>query len=311
MLGVDIFWLAVALFCVLIVWKGVKIVPQQQAWIVERLGKFDRNLEPGLRILVPFIERVAYKHSLKEDALDIRTQTAITKDNVSLKIDGVLYVKVIDPVASSYGVSDPYFAVTQLAQTTMRSEIGKITMDKTFEERELLNANIVDAINDAAENWGVQCLRYEIKDIDPPTTVLQAMELQVAAERKKRAEILDSEGHRQSQINIAEGHKQEAVLQSEGSKIDQINRAQGEAEAIIAVAEATAQSIERIATSIQKQGGDDAVSLKLAEQYIDAFQHLAKTNNTILLPSNVGNASNMVAEALAVFDGIRKNKPAA
>lgn len=306
MVEINFFWLALALAAVLVVWKGIKIVPQQEAWIVERLGKFDRNLQPGLRILVPFVERVAYKHSLKEDALDIKEQTAITKDNVTLNIDGVLYVKIVDPVASSYGVADPYFALSQLAQTTMRSEIGKLTMDATFEEREMLNANIVRSINEAAVAWGIQCMRYEIRDINPPTSVLKAMELQVAAERQKRALILESEGKRQSQINIAEGQKQEVVLASEAAKTDQINRAQGEASAIFAVAEASAKGIGAIATALQQKGGDSAVSMRLAEQYIDAFRQLSRSSNTLVLPATANDAAGMVGQALAVFETIKK-----
>jgi regulator of protease activity HflC (stomatin/prohibitin superfamily) len=306
MVEINFFWLALALAAVLVVWKGIKIVPQQEAWIVERLGKFDRNLQPGLRILVPFVERVAYKHSLKEDALDIKEQTAITKDNVTLNIDGVLYVKIVDPVASSYGVADPYFALSQLAQTTMRSEIGKLTMDSTFEERDMLNANIVRSINEAAVAWGIQCMRYEIRDINPPTTVLKAMELQVAAERQKRALILESEGKRQSQINIAEGQKQEVVLASEAAKTDQINRAQGEASAIFAVAEASAKGIGAIATALQQKGGDSAVSMRLAEQYIDAFRQIGRSSNTLVLPATANDAAGMVGQALAVFETIKK-----
>lgn len=297
--------LAFGVIALIIVFMGVKAVPQQQAWIVESFGKYDKKLEPGINFLIPFYQRVAYKHSLKEMAVDVAEQAGITRDNVTLNLDGVLYVRVIDPVASSYGVSDPIYAVQLLAQTTMRSEIGKLTLDKTFEERETLNANIVLAINEAAQSWGIQCMRYEIKDITPPTSVLKAMELQVAADRQKRASILESEGERQSQINVAEGGKQEVVLKSEAAMIDQVNRAKGEAEAILAVAEATAKGIELVSQSITKEGGSDAVSLKIAEQYVDAFSKLAKESNTILLPSNVGDVGSMVAQALTVFDSIR------
>ncbi len=289
-------------------WKGIKIVPQQQAWIVEKLGRFDRKLEPGMRFLIPFVEAVAYRHSLKEYAYDVQEQTAITRDNVTLVMDGVIYLRIIDPVQASYGVSDPVYAVTQLAQTTMRSEIGKLALDESFEERERLNANIVNAINEAAQTWGIQCMRYEIKDISPPATVLKAMELQVAAERQKRAHILESEASRQSRINIAEGEKQEVVLQSEGSMTDQINRARGEAEAILAVAEASAKGIELIAAAIRQQGGEDAVALKIAEKYVEAFGKLAQKGTTVLLPANASDAGGMVAQALAVFDTIRRPK---
>lgn len=301
----DIILFVFGFIALLVIWKGVKIVPQQSAWIIEKLGRFDRKLEPGLNLLVPFIERVAYRHSLKEYAFDVQEQTAITRDNVTLLMDGVIYVRIIDPIQASYGVSDPVYAVTQLAQTTMRSEIGKLTLDESFEERERLNANIVTAINQASQTWGIQCMRYEIKNITPPSTVLKAMELQVAAERQKRAEILQSEGQRQSKINVAEGDKQEIVLESEAAMTDQINRARGEAEAIREVAQATAQGIELVAASIQKAGGEQAVALKVAQQYVDAFGKLAKESNTILLPANTGDAGAMVAQALGVFNSIQ------
>ncbi len=295
----------IGFIALLTIWKGVKIVPQQSAWIIEKLGRFDRKLEPGLNILIPFIERVAYRHSLKEYAFDVQEQTAITRDNVTLLMDGVIYVRIIDPVQASYGVSDPVYAVTQLAQTTMRSEIGKLALDESFEERERLNANIVNAINQASQTWGIQCMRYEIKNITPPTTVLKAMELQVAAERQKRAEILQSEGLRQSKINMAEGEKQEVVLESEAAMTDQINRAKGEAEAIREVAHATAQGIELVAAAIQKSGGEQAVALKIAQQYVEAFSKLAKESTTLLLPANTGDAGAMVAQALGVFNTIQ------
>lgn len=304
----SLFFFVIALAGGLTVWKGVKIVPQQSAWIVEKLGRFDRKLEPGLNILIPYIERVAYRHSLKEFAFDVQEQTAITRDNVTLVMDGLIYVRIVDPIEASYGVNDPVYAVTQLAQTTMRSEIGKLSLDECFEERERLNANIVQAINEAAQSWGIQCMRYEIKNITPPRSVLNAMELQVAADRQKRAEILESEGHRQAKINVAEGNKQEVVLQSEAALTDQINRAKGEAEAILAVAEATAKGIELVAASIQKSGGEEAVALKIAEQYVNAFGNLAKESNTILLPANANDAGSMVAQALSVFNSIKKEK---
>lgn len=289
----------------IVIFMGIKTVPQQQAWIVESLGKFDRKLEPGLNILIPFYQKVAYKHSLKEMAIDVPEQAGITMDNVTLALDGVLYMRIVDPVAASYGVSDPLYAVSQLAQTTMRAEIGKLTLDKTFEERETLNANIVTAINHAAQNWGIQCMRYEIKNITPPSSVLKAMELQVAADRKKRAEILESEGKRQSQINIAEGRKQEIVLQSEAALTDQVNRAKGEAEAILAVAEANAKGIGLVANAIKQAGGEEAVALKIAEQYVSAFGELARESTTVLLPANASDAGAMVAQALTVFDAIK------
>lgn len=304
-MGNTEFILAIAFIIFLTAWKGIKMVPQQSAWIVERMGKFNQTLTAGLHFIIPYVDKVAYKHSLKEEAVDIPSQSAITRDNVTLIIDGILYLKITDPKQASYGVQNPRYAVTQLAQTTMRSELGKMTLDKTFEERESLNINIVQAINEASTVWGIQCLRYEIKDITPPDNVRQAMELQVAAERQKRAEILDSEGKRQAQINIAEGGKRDVVLQSEAALTDQINRAKGEAEAILAVAGATAEGIRLVAASIDDAGGEKAVALRLAEQYIDAFAKLAQETNTILLPANTGDIGSMVAQALGVFKKIQ------
>jgi regulator of protease activity HflC (stomatin/prohibitin superfamily) len=304
----EILLLALSVIIIIGLVSAIKIVPQQEAWVMERLGKFDGVLEPGLTMIIPIIQRVAYKHSLKEQAIDVHAQTAISNDNVTLLIDGVLYIKILDPKAASYGVSNPYYAISQLAQTTMRSEIGKLKLDKTFEERETLNHLIVTSMNQAATNWGIQCMRYEIKDIQPPRSILQAMELQVAAERQKRATILQSEGQRQSQINIAEGEKARTVLNSEASLIDQVNRAKGEAEAIIAVAEATAKGIDVVAKSIQNKGGSDAVSLKVAEQYVNAFAKLAQKSNTILLPSNLDNPSGFIAQAMTIFDRLKSTK---
>lgn len=304
----SIFLIVLGLIGALVIFKGIKIVPQQQAWIVEKLGRFDRTLEPGLNLLVPFVERVAYRHSLKEFAYEVQEQPAITRDNVTMMMDGMLYLRIIDPVQASYGVSDPIYAVAQLAQTTMRSEIGKLSLDQCFEERETLNANIVTAINQASQTWGIQCMRYEIKNITPPNSVLKAMELQVAAERQKRAEILQSEGMRQSKINMAEGQKQEVVLNSEAALTDQVNRAKGEAEAIIAVAEATARGIELIAAAISREGGEEAIGLRVAEQYVAAFEKLAKTSTTVLLPANAGDTGGMVAQALTVFEQLRATR---
>ncbi|WP_341793850.1 MULTISPECIES: stomatin-like protein [unclassified Rickettsia] len=297
--------LVFSIIAILVIVQMVKVVPQQQAWVVEKLGKFDKVLQPGLNLLIPVIQRVAYKHTLKEEAIDVTAQTAISNDNVTLSIDGVLYVKIIDPMAASYGVNNPYYAITQLAQTTMRSEIGKLPLDRTFEERETLNVAIVAAINQAAVNWGIQCMRYEIKDIQPPQTILKAMELQVAAERQKRAQILDSEGNRQAKINHAEGEKAQIVLNSEASYIDQVNRAKGEAEAIGLVATATAKSIEIVASAVQKTGGSEAVSLKIAEQYISAFSNLAKDTNTVILPANLSEPSSFITGALSIFNQLK------
>lgn len=305
----EIFLLIVSVIVLLLLAQMIKIVPQQQAWVVEKLGKFDKVLEPGMSIIIPIIQRVAYKHSLKEQAVDVLAQTAISQDNVTLNIDGVLYIKIVDAVAASYGVNNPYYAISQLAQTTMRSEIGKMKLDRTFEERDSLNLSIVSSINEAATNWGIQCMRYEIKDIQPPTSILDAMELQVAAERQKRAHILESEGTRQSQINISEGQKAQVVLESEGAYTDQVNRAKGEAEAILCVAQATAKSIDVIAGSISKQGGSDAVSLKIAEQYVEAFSNLARENNTVILPAALNEPSSFIAQALSIYDNLNNNKP--
>ena len=298
-------WSVVAFLMFLAVLKGVKFVPQQQVWVVERMGRYRVSMQAGLNFLIPFIDNISYRHSLKEEAVDIPSQTAITKDNVTLIIDGILYLKITDPKQASYGVGDARYAITQMAQTTMRSELGKMTLDRTFLERDNLNVSIVQSINEASVVWGIQCLRYEIKDITPPDNVRQAMELQVAAERKKRAEVLDSEGKRQSQINIAEGIKQEVVLKSEAAMTDQINRAKGEAEAILQVAKATAEGIEMVAASIDKSGGEKAVALRLAEQYIEAFSKLAKENNTLILPAKTDDAGSMVAQALSIFNSIQ------
>ncbi len=305
MLDIQAVIIAVLVFGAIVLFKGVKIVPQQQAWVIERLGKFNSTLEAGLNLLIPFIDRVAYKHSLKEQAIDIRSQRAITKDNVNLEIDGVLYVRIIDAKLASYGVTDPYFALTQLAQTSMRSEIGKLDLDKTFEEREKLNVNIVNALNEASSTWGIQCMRYEIKDINPPESILKSMEQQVTAERNKRASVLESEGERQSKINIAEGRKAEQVLASEAHKTEQINRAEGEAQAILTVAEATAKGIETVAAAIEKSAGKDAVALKLAEKYIDSFGNIAKASTTLIVPSNAADVGSFVGQALAVFENIK------
>lgn len=288
----------------------VMFVPQQEAWVVERMGRFHRILDPGLNILVPVADKIKYVQSLKEIAIDVPKQSAITSDNVTLSIDGVLYLRIIDPYKASYGVEDPEFAITQLAQTTMRSELGKMSMDKVFRERESLNVSIVDSINKASEAWGIACLRYEIRDIRLPTRVHEAMQMQVEAERRKRAAILESEGVREAEINIAEGKRKSRILASEAERQEHINKASGEAAAIIAVADARARSLLAIAKSLSHLDGQNAASLTLAEQYIGAFKKLAKTNNTMILPSNPGDVNGFVAQALAVYNHVSHSNQA-
>ncbi|KAJ2499614.1 Stomatin [Coemansia sp. RSA 1972] len=287
----------------------VKFVPQQEAWVVERMGRFSRILEPGLAILLPFLDRIAYTQSLKEVAVEIPTQTAITQDNVTLELDGVLYYKVVEPYKAAYGVADAEFSITQLAQTTMRAEIGQMTLDTTLAERNTLNHNIVNAINLASESWGIACLRYEIRDIHPPAKVVEAMHSQVSAERSKRAQILESEGSRQSAINVAEGAKQAQILASEADKAQQINRAMGEAEAIRQTAQAEAHAIERVAQAItQSEGGELAAGLHVAQQYVEAFGKIAKESNTIVVPASANDISGMVAQAMTVFSSVTANQ---
>ncbi|XP_022224013.1 stomatin-like protein 2, mitochondrial [Drosophila obscura] len=282
----------------------VMFVPQQEAWVVERMGRFHRILDPGLNVLVPIADKIKYVQSLKEIAIDVPKQSAITSDNVTLDIDGVLYLRIIDPYRASYGVEDPEFAITQLAQTTMRSELGKMSLDKVFRERESLNVSIVDSINKASEAWGIACLRYEIRDIRLPSRVHEAMQMQVEAERRKRAAILESEGVREAEINIAEGKRKSRILASEAERQEHINKASGEAAAIIAVADARARSLQAIAKSLAHIDGKNAASLTLAEQYIGAFKKLAKTNNTMILPSNAADVNGFVAQALAVYNHV-------
>jgi regulator of protease activity HflC (stomatin/prohibitin superfamily) len=281
--------------------QSVRFVPQNTALVVERFGKYRTTMEAGLNFLVPFIDRVAYNQTLKEQAVDVPSQGAITRDNISLVVDGVLYVKVIDPYKASYGVESYVYAVTQLAQTTMRSEIGKLELDKTFEEREALNTNIVAQINEAAAPWGVMVMRYEIKDIDPPRTVLDAMERQMKAEREKRAVVLESEGERQSSINVAEGQRQARVLAAEAEKAEQILRAEGEASAILAVAEAKAAALETLGAAANTERGQKAVQLNLAEQAIEARANIARESSVVLLSEGQTNAANVVAEAMTII----------
>jgi regulator of protease activity HflC (stomatin/prohibitin superfamily) len=294
-------FLVLAGLALFIISRTAIVVPQQSAYVVERLGRYRATLEAGFHILIPFLDAVRYKHSLKENAADIPEQVCITKDNVQVHVDGVLYMKVMNPERASYGVSDYGFAISQLAQTTLRSEIGKIDLDRTFEERMHINAQIVDELDKATEPWGIKVLRYEIKNITPPQDVLAAMEKQMRAEREKRAVILTSEGARDAAINNAEGEKQQVIKASEAKKQQQINEAEGQASAILAVAEATAEGIRKVAEAIQKPGGYEAVQLRVAEQYIGQFGALAKQSNTIVLPANVADVGSMLTLAMNVI----------
>ncbi|KAK4336809.1 hypothetical protein RND71_043688 [Anisodus tanguticus] len=281
----------------------IKFVPQQEAWVVERMGKFHKILQPGLNLLLPLIDSIKYVQVLKEIAIEIPKQSAVTSDNVTLSIDGVLFLKVNDPYRASYGVEDPEFAITQLAQTTMRSELGKISLDTVFKERELLNIAIVDSINKASNAWGISCLRYEIRDIKLPERVQEAMQMQVEAERKKRAQVLESEGTREAEINVAEGKKKSRILASEAEKIEQINQAEGRSNALKTEASGKAEALRVVAEQIKKDGFDSA-SLTVAEQYVKVFGELAKKNNTLILSNNVNDVSNMVGQALQIYKTI-------
>jgi len=298
--GSIVFALVVLILAIVFVVRAIKVVPQQHAWIVERLGKYDRTLTPGLNFLIPFIDRVAYRHSLKEIPMDVPSQVCITKDNTQLTVDGVLYFQVTDPMRASYGSSNYVVAITQLAQTTLRSVIGKLELDRTFEERALINAGVVAALDEAALNWGVKVLRYEIKDLTPPSEILRSMQAQITAEREKRALIAASEGRKQEQINIATGEREAQIQRSEGDRQGEVNRALGQAAAISAVADATAKAIERIAAATRQPGGMDAVNLKVAEKYIEAFSGLAKTGNTMIVPANFGDLASLLAAATKV-----------
>ena len=290
----------VVLIAIIFAIQSIKVVPQQTAWVIERLGRFHRVLNPGLNFIIPFIDKVAYRHSLKEIPLDTPSQVCITRDNTQLSVDGVLFFQVTDPKRASYGTSNYIIAITQLAQTTLRSVIGRMELDKTFEERDVINNNVVAAIDEAALNWGVKVLRYEIKDLTPPSVILQAMQQQITAEREKRALIAASEGRKQEQINLATGAKEAAIAQSEGEKQAEINKAEGQAAATIVIADATAQAIRNIASASQENGGLTAVNLQIAEKYVDAFSNLAKTNNTLIVPSNLGDMASLVSSAMQI-----------
>src|SRR5262245_44658910 len=310
--GIFLLVLVIAAVAFVVLLKTAIVVPQQSAYIVERLGKYSSTLQAGFHILFPFIERIAYRHSLKEAALDIAEQICITKDNVQVGIDGVLYLQVLDPARASYGIADYHFAISQLAQTTLRSQIGKIDLDRTFEERATINANVVSELDKASEPWGVKVLRYEIKSINPPRDVIQAMEKQMRAEREKRAVILTSEGERDAKINQAEGEKQRVIKESEAARQQQINVAHGEAEAILAVATATAEGLKRVADAVSTPGGREAMQLRVAEDYVAQLGNMARTANTLVVPANLSDIAGMIALATKVFDQTRQGpNPAA
>ena len=299
--------LVIVVIAVIFIARSIKVVPQQNAWVIERLGKYHGSLTPGLNFLIPFIDRVAYKHSLKEIPLDVPSQVCITRDNTQLQVDGILYFQVTDPMRASYGSSNYIVAVTQLAQTSLRSVIGKLELDKTFEERGIINAQVVAAIDEAALNWGVKVLRYEIKDLTPPKEILLAMQSQITAEREKRALIAASEGRRQEQINIATGEREAFIARSEGEKLAAINNAQGEASAITAVAEANARAIELVAAAIRQPGGELAVQLKVAEKAMEAYSRVAAdATTTLIVPSNMTEVSALVASAMKMVQATNK-----
>ncbi len=297
----TIILVGVLLFALIIFFKTIRIVPQKMAYIVERLGKYYTTLESGFHILVPFIDRVAYKHTLKEQAVDVPPQDCITKDNIMVEVDGILYMQVIDPKRASYGIRDYAFASIQLAQTTMRSVMGKLELDKTFEERDSINGEIVNAVDKASDPWGVKVTRYEVKNIVPPKSIKDAMEKHMRAEREKRATIAESEGDREAKINRAEGEKREMIAKSEGEKQKRINEAEGRAVEILRVAEATAKGIREIASAINEKGGVNAVNLRIAEQYLNEFGKLAGTNNSIIIPSNLSDIAGMIKAAASVI----------
>ena len=299
-------WIFLLAVIVVFVIEGVRIVPQQHAWVVERLGKFHAVLEPGLNLIIPFMDRVAYMHNLREVPLDVPEQVCITRDNTQLGVDGIIYYQVMDPRMASYGSSNYIMAIVQLAQTSLRSEIGKMELDKTFESREDINRQIVAALDEAGRNWGIKVLRYEIKSLTPPESILRSMQQQITAEREKRALIAKSEGERQQEINIADGKKQAAVLESEGEKAAAINRAQGEATALRLIAEANAAAVRAVAEAISDKGGMDAANLKVAQEYVAAFGNLAKTSNTLIVPVNAADIAAMVTTAMTVLDKTKR-----
>ena len=297
--------IVVAVLAIIVVIKTAVIVPQQGAYVVENLGKFSRTLTAGFHVLIPFLDRVAYKHTLKEQAIDVEEQICITSDNVQVGVDGVLYLQVMDARNASYGIGDYLFAIAQLAQTTLRSEIGRIELDKTFEERSHINLRVVEELDQASEPWGVKVLRYEIKNINPPRDVVSAMEKQMRAEREKRATVLQSEGERDAKINEAEGEKQRVIKESEAVREQQINEAHGEAAAILSIAEATAEGLRKVADALASEGGDKAMQLRVAEDYLERFGNLAKEGNTLIVPANLSDVSSMIGAATNVLTTLR------
>jgi regulator of protease activity HflC (stomatin/prohibitin superfamily) len=301
LIGSSLFTIVLFVVAVTVIVKAIRVVPQQHALVVERLGRFFAVLQPGLNFVIPFVDRIAYRHDLREIPLDVPSQICITRDNTQLQVDGILYFQVTDPKLASYGSSNFVLAITQLAQTTLRSVIGRMELDRTFEERDQINAHVVAALDEAAANWGVKVLRYEIKDLTPPKEILHAMQAQITAEREKRAVIATSEGKQQEQINLANGARQAAIAKSEGEKQAAINNAQGSAAAILAIADANAEAIRKVGQAIEGGGGINAVNLKVAEQYVAAFAGLARTGNALIVPSNLADLAGLVATATTVF----------
>lgn len=304
---IIIIYIGIAIFAIILLLSTAKVVPQRSAFIVERLGKYQRTLQAGFSILVPFVDKIRYRQTLKEQAIDVASQICITRDNIAVEVDGILYLQVIDPAKASYGIDDYRFASIQIAQTTMRSVIGKLELDRTFEERDVINSSIVDAVDKASDPWGVKVTRYEVKNIAPPQSIKDAMEKQMRAEREKRAMIAESEGHMQAKINVSEGDKQELIKRSEGEKMRKINEAEGKAAEIEFVANATANGIRAIALAINEKGGKEAVNLRIAEQYLLEFGKLASENNTMIIPSNLADISSIIATASSVIQNTKQS----
>ncbi|MFT5904500.1 MAG: regulator of protease activity HflC (stomatin/prohibitin superfamily) [Cryomorphaceae bacterium] len=302
----EIISFVIAIFLIVTVIKTARIVPQREAFVIERLGKYNKTLGAGFHFLIPFVDKIAYKHSLKEIAMDVPPQNCITKDNITIEVDGVLYMQVLDPKKASYGIDNYFYASTQLAQTTLRSEIGKLELDRTFEERDAINSNLIEALDKASDPWGIKITRYEIANISPPQSVKEALEKQMRAERERRAVVAHSEGDREARINIAEGYKQDTIKRSEAEKSKQINEAEGKAQEIELLAAATALSIRQVALAINEPGGSDAVNLRVAEQYVTEFGKLAKEGTTMILPTNLADVGSTVAGLTKILEGVKK-----